>query len=167
MFLIQIRRTDLISEIILPLYDDAIDKIRYNLTQISLGQKPALVSIGYLTEAQFKIINDERIILGRHEIEKNEIVFIGRHIYQSRAGDGYTIDDIIEQISSSLSEASIVNITVKMTSIQNLEARQDRYGNFVKDMAVFEATAKKPRIELFSVIPKGDYNKPQNRKSPP
>ncbi|MFA9487035.1 hypothetical protein LU276_08525 [Moraxella haemolytica] len=38
--------------------------------------------------------------------------------------------------------------------------RDDGYGNMVWDWAIFEMTAKQPKIELFSVIPKGDDNKP-------
>ncbi|OAU96701.1 hypothetical protein AO385_0014 [Moraxella catarrhalis] len=48
----------------------------------------------------------------------------------------------------------------RMTAIQSITPRNDGYGNLVTDRAIFELTAKKPRAELFSVIPKGDNNKP-------
>lgn len=50
--------------------------------------------------------------------------------------------------------------------IDNPIPRADRYGNLVKDRGIFEMTAKKPRAELFSVMPKGDNIKPINIKKP-
>jgi hypothetical protein len=47
--------------------------------------------------------------------------------------------------------------------MQNPNARDDGYGNQVFDRAVFEMTAKKPRAELYSVIPKGDKLKPNKK----
>ena len=47
-----------------------------------------------------------------------------------------------------------------MTVMQNRCPRQDRYGNCtIRDLAVFECTARHPRPELYSVIPKGDLQK--------
>jgi len=37
----------------------------------------------------------------------------------------------------------------------------------VLDRAIFECTQRKPRAELFSVIPKGDTRKPTTKKGPP
>ena len=47
-----------------------------------------------------------------------------------------------------------------MTTLENPLGRADGYGNTVHDRAVFECTTKKPRAELFSVMPKGDSRKP-------
>ena len=105
--------------------------------------------------------------LGLHEIESPEIVFIGRHIYASRSKDGYTIDDMVVQIESALSSASVVFANPKMTAMANPQARPDGYGNRVHDRAIFECTQRKPRTELFSVIPKGDVQKPQTKKARP
>ena len=87
---------------------------------------------------------------------------MGRHVYISRVQkDGYTIEDVIDQILSAMDEISIIIAGPKMTAMQNQTLRSDRYGNMVRDMVVFECTTRHPRPELFSVIPKGDTNKPK------
>jgi hypothetical protein len=43
-----------------------------------------------------------------------------------------------------------------MTALHAARDRADGYGCMVRDMAVFELSARKPRVELYSVIPKGD-----------
>jgi hypothetical protein len=48
----------------------------------------------------------------------------------------------------------------KMTALDSVARREDGYGNMVRDRAVLELTQRKPRAELYSVIPKGDTNKP-------
>lgn len=119
------------------------------------------------TEKQVNDINAQQRVRKQHDIEQ-EIVFVGRHIYQSRSRDGYTIHDMWLQIESALSAASIVIAGPKMTTMQNQTHRGDGYGNAIRDMAVFELTARKPRAELFSVIPKGDDgNKPITKKAHP
>lgn len=91
-------------------------------------------------------------------VQCNEILYMGRHHYNSRAiKDGYTIDDLLKQIESALSESSVVE---NNKVLKNINLRDDGYGNMVEDRAVFEMTAKRPKMELFSVIPKGDNNKP-------
>jgi hypothetical protein len=57
--------------------------------------------------------------------------------------------------------ASVLAPNPRMTVLQNPRGRADRYGNVVKDLAVLECTAHHPRPELFSVMPKGDKNKPK------
>jgi hypothetical protein len=117
-----------------------------------------------LTQQQLADINKHRAAQGLNPI-RAEVVFIGRHIYQSRIEkDGYTIDDVIEQISHAMQSNSWVLDTIKMTAMENPNLRADRYGNKVKDRAVFECTARHPRPELFSVIPKGDLIKPLKKK---
>jgi hypothetical protein len=150
----------------LPLYEDAKDKIRFNLQKIQSGDRAPLVTIGHLTDVQFEQMNQRRAALSLHLLEQNEIIFIGKHLFKSRAGDGYTIDDIIDQIVSALSDISVVNISPTWSRIDNPTPRLDRYGNSVMDRGVFEMTAKKPRAELFSVMPKGDNIKPINIKKP-
>lgn len=150
----------------MPVYADAEDKIRFNLNRIERGEHAPLISIGFLTDIQFNKLNSDRAALHLHLLEENEIVFIGRHVFNSRAKDGYTVDDIIDQIFSALSDQSVVNISPTWSRIDNLTPRPDRYGNNVMDRGVFEMTAKKPRAELFSVMPKGDNFKPINIKKP-
>ena len=126
-----------------------------------------MIAIGEFSEPQFSDLNAVRRGLGLHEIESREIVFIGRHIFVSRDRDGYTIDDMVLQIESALSSVSVVFANPKMTAMNNPQARADGYGNRVHDRAIFECTQRKPRAELFSVIPKGDDQKPPTKKALP
>lgn len=144
----------------MPLYQGAEEAIRLNLESLRDGQRPPIVPIGFLTDVQFEEINRSRKLLDLHLLEQNEILFMGRHLFQSRSSDGYTIDDMLDQITASLSSVSVVNITHQWSRIDCPTARADRYGNMVFDRGVFEMTARKPRAELFSVIPKGDLRKP-------
>lgn len=147
----------------MPLYDGAILRIRSNFERLSRGERAPVIEIGQFTIEQHVAINVGRELLNLHKLEENEILFVGRHMYESRMRDGYSVDDIIDQIVSSLSALSIADIQKTMSSLRNPTLRADRYGNTVSDLAVFEMTAKKPRAELFSVIPKGDKNKPAKR----
>jgi hypothetical protein len=145
----------------MPLFDSAAASIRLNLEQIRNGQKARLVAIGTLTDAQLAAINARRTVDGFPSIT-SEVVFIGKHIYISRiVNDGYTVEDVIEQIASAMQSEAAVLDTEKMTAMENPTARADRYGNQVRDRVVFECTARYPRPELLSVIPKGDQNKPR------
>ncbi len=134
-------------------------------TELGLHERIRLeLEIGW---QQFNDLNAVRRGLGLHEIESREIVFIGRHIHVSRSKDGYTIDDMILQIESALSAAAVVFANPRMTAMNNSQARADGYGNRVHDRAIFECTQRKPRAELFSVIPKGDDQKPKTKKAHP
>lgn len=148
------------QDVSLPLYQGAEELIRLNLEALRDGNRAPIVPIGFLTDVQFEEINRSRKLLDLHLLEQNEILFIGRHLFNSRSSDGYTIDDMVDQIASSLSSISVVNITHQWSRIECPTARPDRYGNMVFDRGVFEMTARKPRAELFSVIPKGDLKKP-------
>lgn len=142
----------------MPLYDNAIDTIGTNLEQLQNGERPRFQAIGKLTDEQLETINQKQIEKGFPIVQCNEILYMGRHHYESRViRDGYQIDDLIKQIESSLAESSVIenNKVLKSTVL-----RDDGYGNMVEDWAVFEMTAKRPKMELFSVIPKGDNNKP-------
>lgn len=146
----------------MPLYPNGLELIRANLEALQRGERVHAVAIGTLTAAQLAGINCGRVK------EPNplppiiaEVLFIGGHVYKSRViRDGYSIDEVIEQIESAMGEASVYIETHTMTAIQNPTARADRYGNQVKDRAIFECTTKHPRPELFSVMPKGDNIKP-------
>lgn len=152
----------------MPLYENAVSLIRQNLIAIQGGAKPPMQVIGKFTDEQFSEINRIRVEKNKDELKNNEIVFIGKHLYNSRSNDGYTINDMILQIISALDESSKACHHGKMSGIQNQTPRDDGLQNQVKDMAVFEMTTKKPRAELFSVIPKGDQNKPtpKSKSSP-
>ena len=87
---------------------------------------------------------------------------IGKHIYRSRVvKDGYTIEDVIDQITNAMQSDAAVLDTKKMTAMQKPKMRADRYGNQVKDRVIFECTSRHPRPELFAVVPKGDLIKPK------
>jgi hypothetical protein len=145
----------------MPLFDNACDLIRTNLEQISNGQKARLISIGTLTDTQLASINEHRAAQDLPAVIA-EVVFIGKHIYQSRvAKDGYTIEDVVDQIVSAMREESAIIHSTKMTTMENPAARADRYGNQVRDQVVFECTTRHPRPELFSVVPTGDNNRPK------
>jgi hypothetical protein len=148
----------------MPLFEKGIELIRTQLQEIQKGNRVRAMSIGVLTDVQLCTINAERHREHQPPIV-HEILFLGTHLFRSRVvGDGYTIDDVIDQIASSLSEIAVVVVSPKMTVMQNYTFRTDRYGNrSIRDMAVFECTARHPRPELYSVIPKGDIRKPNGR----
>lgn len=148
----------------MPLSNEACRLIRANLEDLRSGKRVRLVVIGTLTEVQLRGINQQRQGPNRPPIVA-EIVFVGNHVYKSRIlGDGYTIDDVIQQITSGMDSAAVVLQSYKMTAMENPNQRADRYGNSVRDRVVFECSVRHPRPELFSVIPKGDSIKP---KRPP
>lgn len=146
----------------MPLNPDSIYLIRSNLEVLQSGAKVRPVVIGKLTPAQLTQINAERLSHTKPMPEiTDEILFIGKHIYDSRIlRDGYSIDDVIDQIISAISESSVVVASPKMTALESATLRSDRYGNQIRDKAIFECTTKHPKPELYSVIPKGDKNKP-------
>ena len=141
----------------MPLYPNATQLITQNLNALANGDRAKFVVIGNFTEQQFQEINAYRTSTGLPPLEQNEILYMGRHHYNSRAGrDGYAIADLLAQIQSALSANSVVLTNPGMTAIENPIPRNDGYGNQVNDRAIFELTSKKPRAELFSTIPKGD-----------
>lgn len=144
------------------LYPNAAQLITENLNALAKGERAKFVAIGNFTEQQFQEINAYRISNGLPPLEQNEILYMGRHHYESRVvRDGYNIADILLQIQSALSESSVVVMNARMTAIENQTPRDDGYGNQVTDRAIFELTSKKPRAELFSTIPRGDTTKPK------
>jgi hypothetical protein len=148
----------------MPLAPNARDKLRVNLQQIAIGHKPKLVKIGALTEVQLTTLNAHRLSLGLQP-NNAEVVFVGRHTYKSRISeDGYSIDDVIDQIASAMDSSSVVITSEVMTAMENQTPRKDRYGNLVLDRVIFECSGKHPYPELLSVIPKGDEIKPQKEK---
>jgi hypothetical protein len=144
----------------MPLYSNARDLIRRNLEQIGEGRKVRLIPIAVLTAMQLDALNMDHLARGL-DLMFAEVIFLGRHVYKSRvAGDGYTIDDVLDQISSAFDPAAELISSQYMTALQNPNPRADRYGNRVRDRAILECAARHPRPELFSIIPKGDQIKP-------
>jgi hypothetical protein len=150
----------------LPLYSDAERQIKRNLELLASGGRAPLIAIGYFAARQFEDINLARLDAKLHPLGQNEIVFIGRHLYQSRHRDGYAVEDMIVQIRHALAQEAVAVVTEKMSCLRNLRGRTDRWGNTIYDQAIFEMTARKPRAELFSVIPKGDTIRPKHQSPP-
>jgi len=122
----------------MPLYHGEPGLICANLEALSCGKRVSLIPIGRLTESQLQAINKNRQACGYPAIQA-EIVFLGRHAYKGRAAkDGYSIDDIVDQIASGLDAASVVPSFRPMTALKNPTPRPDRYGNLVHDQAVLE-----------------------------
>ena len=67
------------------------------------------------------------------------------------------------QIEYALASTACVLPTSRMTATRSVTVRADGYGNMVFDEAVYELTQRKPRAELFSVVPKGDSIKPKKK----
>lgn len=134
--------------------------IREHLERLGKGERVPMTIIGCFTEVQFAAINVSRAARDLHLLEQNEILFMGRHLHASRTKDGYHIEDIVTQIVSALSADALAHLDSFVSYTQNPNARDDGYGNQVNDRAVFEMTARKPRAELYSVMPKGDNIKP-------
>jgi hypothetical protein len=147
----------------MPLYWNAADLIRANFEEIARGNKPKGAEIGRLTGKQLADINQLRAAhVPPLPPMVAEVIFYGRHMYASRVvRDGYTVDDVVDQIVSAMGSAAVFAHNPKMTILQNRTGRADRYGNIVRDLAVLECTVRHPRPELFSVMPKGDAIRPK------
>ena len=153
----------------MPFYENATTLIRANLEAIQDGRKAKAVARGTLTDVQLEAINQHRLAHNASlPLIEAEVVFIGGHVYRSRIErDNYTIDDVVEQIVSAMSEGSVLVGNLPMQTLENPTARADRLGNTIHDRAVFECMSRHPRPELYSVIPKGDHIKPEKKKGRP
>jgi hypothetical protein len=140
----------------MPLYDGAADLIRQQLDQIRLGVRVSVIAIGCLTDDQHRQLRAFREERGLDGCESPEILYLGRHHYDSRSKQGYTVEDLVLQIEGGLAPDSVPFIRGAMTSLLSCRERDDGYGKHVRDQAIFELSARKPRVELYSVIPKGD-----------
>ena len=144
------------------LYEGAELLIALQLEALARGERVRLIAIGVLTQAQLAVLNRDRVSLGQTPLIA-EVVFLGRHIYNSRIiKDGYSIDDVIQQIRSALDDTAVMRPSAPMMSAMlTTTKREDGYGNWVRDKAVFECMDRHPRPELYSVMPKGDEIKPK------
>jgi hypothetical protein len=145
----------------MPLRENAAALIRTNLEQLLAGERPKRVEIGELDDERFAEINEFRLENGIFRLTEKKLVFIGRHVYDSRlVQDGYSVEDVLDQIASAVQPCSILKLTETGTALQNPNKRADRYGNLVNDRVIFECSTCRPWIQLWSVIPIGDKNKP-------
>jgi hypothetical protein len=149
----------------LPLYPDARNLIRKNLEALQIGQRVPRIAVGRLTKIQIETVNAQQSAEDL-PLSIEEVVFVGRHIHKRRIlKDEYTIDDVIDQIDSALSEGAEVIANDYMTAIRNPIARIDRLGDKINDEAILECSKYRPNPDVFSVIPKGDKIKPQKQKA--
>lgn len=145
---------------IMPLIEDANKLILKNLLKVHRGRWVKPVMIGSLTDAQLADLNAERQKRGFKPMI-GQVVFVGKHIYDSRVKeDGYSFDDVIAQIYSSMHETAVFSESPKMSGLVSSIERADAYGNRIIDNGVLECSMRFPRPELYSVIPKGDHKKP-------
>ncbi|QYD72068.1 hypothetical protein KZJ38_34520 [Paraburkholderia edwinii] len=151
----------------MPLYPNIDNEIRAHMSRIAEGERVKPIAVGRLTDDQHQAISRLRLSVGLPGLDDPEILLLGRHIHQSRVvKDQYQLDDVLCQIRSSLAETSVVHGSSKMTVVKSTVPRADGYGSMVRDEAVLELLARKPKAELFSVIPKGDIppaKRTQNR----
>jgi hypothetical protein len=150
-----------------PLYNDACERIRKQLERISVGERVPPIEIGYLTFQQHQHVRELRLRAELPDVEQPIVVYIGQHHFNSRSAQGYTIDDMLCQIRACTDPDAEVVLTKGMTILRSAVPRKDGYGNFVRDEGVFELTRRKPRIELFSVIPRGDRISPLRKQQSP
>jgi len=81
--------------------------------------RPRAIAIGFFTDAQLSHINEVRISLGYAPLLP-EIVFHGSHLYKSRCvRDGYTIDQVLEQIESAFSDWSVADFSATSSVVRN------------------------------------------------
>jgi len=150
----------------MPLFHNARQKMRTNLEKIRDGNHPSRIAVGTLNQNHLEAINAQKLEEELPTIT-DEIFFIGRHIYESRLdGNGYTIEDVLDQIYSGMDENSIVVKEGIMTGMRNPTKRLDRYGKYVNDVVVFQCTGFNSNPQLYGVIPKGDGGGPKTKKGP-
>jgi hypothetical protein len=152
---------------VVPLYDDACERIRRQLEQIADGRRVEVIEIGHLTFQQHQHAREVRREAGLADVEQPTIVYVGRHHFASRARQGYTVQDMVHQIEACTDANAEVLLSRGMTILRSAILRPDGYGNWVRDRGVFELTHHKPRIELFSVIPRGDLISPMQKQQSP
>jgi len=151
----------------MPLHDDVTDKIREQLHRLARNEHVPIIEIGYLTYQQHQHVCAARKALGLPQPESPNIVYLGRHHYDSRSKQGYTIDDMVLQVQACTAGDCEVLINRRMTVLRSPLRRPDGYGNQVRDEGIFELARRKPRVELFSVVPKGDLISPLQKQQSP
>ncbi|MGH8040330.1 MAG: hypothetical protein ACREPD_21655 [Stenotrophomonas sp.] len=151
----------------MPLYHDAPKLILEQLHRIAEGQRVCIVEIGELTDQQFDDLVRQKMALGQESPASRKLVFLGKHHYDSRVRkDGYMPCDLVRQLEAALASTSIIETHRHMTAVVSAIDRDDGYGNKVRDRAILELQARKPRAEVYSVIPKGDLIRPEKQQSP-
>ncbi|MBN3853828.1 hypothetical protein G3N59_10590 [Paraburkholderia sp. Ac-20340] len=144
-----------------PVKPGALADARTLLEALQSGQRAKPIELGSLTADQLQAINDARGRLGQPQFTSPDVFYKGTHHYNSRVTDQdppYSIDDMLQQIQSGLSDQSVVVNGGRSPVLQNPNARVNESGVPVNDAAVLNSSPSgKP--ELFSVIPRGDGRK--------
>jgi len=120
-----------------------------------------------LTFQQHQHVREIRAALELPDVESPNIVYIGHHHFASRSAQGYAIEDMVRQIQGCIDADAEILLFRRMTMLRSSTLREDGYGNKVRDEGIFELTRRKPRIELFSVIPRGDFISPLQKQQSP
>ena len=148
----------------MPVDPGRIDAICAHLERVKKGERVRPLDIGELTAGQFAAINQGRTEQGLPTLISAEIVYVGKHHFERRCrDDGYTILDMVAQLQSALAATSTVNVGPRRTLLHSVTPRHDGYGNVVLDECVLELLQYKPKAEAYSLIPKGDSNRPPKR----
>src|SRR5258706_8690786 len=106
----------------MPLYREGRARIRANLEALKRGERVRSVVIGTLTADQLAGINRRRATHSNPPLPPiiAEVLFVGNHIYQSRCvGDGYAIEDVLDQIAGAMDETAVFIDASYMTEIEN------------------------------------------------
>ncbi|MFG3447099.1 hypothetical protein ACGFZ3_00755 [Stenotrophomonas sp. NPDC047960] len=151
----------------MPLYDNAPPLILDQLRRIAGGERVGIVEIGELTVSQFDELVRQKRELGHEPPASRMLVYLGRHRYESRVRkDGYLPCDLVCKLQAALACSSVIETHRHMTAVVSTNDRNDGHGNKVRDRAILELQARKPRAEVFSVVPKGDLIRPKKQQSP-
>lgn len=133
----------------------ALDKARELLTALSRGEKAAPIDLATLTAKQLADMNAARKAKGLTEFKAPDAVYTGKHHFNSRSADGYSIDEMASQLASSLDDTSRVAMTAKGVELRAAAPRVNEFGVPVRDAAIM-MEGRGGRPEVFSVIPRGD-----------
>lgn len=145
----------------MPFYHHKKEELHSQIKSLINGDRVPVIEIGYLTQEQHDAINQGRSALDYPPLESPKILYLGKHHVGSRHGkDGYNADDILEQIMHILDTEVDIPITPRQTKMVSKTSRLDAYGNTIIDTGILELMSRRPKAELYSVIPKGDNIKP-------
>ncbi|AOA71456.1 hypothetical protein BAY15_1022 [Stenotrophomonas rhizophila] len=152
---------------VMPLYDNAPTLILDQLRRIADGERVGIVEIGELTVSQFAELVRQKREMGHEPPASRMLVYLGRHHYDSRVRkDGYLPCDLVRQLEAALASTSVIETHRHMTAVVSTSDRDDGHGNKVRDRAILELQARKPRAEVYSVVPKRDFIRPKKQQSP-
>lgn len=137
----------------------ALDKARTMLEAVARGERASPIELATLSPVQLNALNEARRTKGMPEFSQPDALYNGRHHYQSRSADGYSIDEMLNQLESGLADSSRVVNTAKGAELRANFPRLNENGVNVVDSAVL-MSGRDGVPEIFSVIPRGDKKMP-------